>query len=114
MYLFFIIFLSLVSAHKIEYVPIILTQPNGEQIQCYSSGDQYYHWVHDANGYTIVQHENNGYYYYAIKDENDIVASDYIVGSVNPSDVGINKNIIIDKEKYLRIRNSYWNDLSLF
>ena len=98
-------------AHKIDNVPITLVQPDQSNINCFASGDQYYKWVHDINGYSIIQNENDGYYYYAIKENGRIVPSEYVVGRINPEIVGLDKNVIIDRQVYLDKRNAYWDNI---
>jgi len=95
-------------SHKIDNIEIELFQPDGSSFNCHASGDQYYHWVHDFDGYSIVQNSRDGYYYYATKSNGIIIASDYIVGQINPSSVNLEKNIIISKAEYLEKRNAYW------
>ncbi len=75
-------------------IPMQITQPNGDTLMVYVSGDEYYNWMHDKDGYTIVQN-TNGYYVYAQYNQkgNDIMASSYIVGKCNPQDVGLQPNI---------------------
>ena len=106
-----LILLSVLFSHKIDDIEIELYQPDGSSFQCYASGDQYYNWVHDQDGYSIIQSSNDGYYYYATKVNGSIVPSSYIVGSVNPEDVGLTKNIIINREEYLTKRNLYWDNI---
>jgi len=67
-------------------VPITKTQPDGTKIECFATGDEFYNWLHDTDGYTIVRN-NAGYYCYAILDGEDLVASQYIVGAVSPKSV---------------------------
>ena len=83
-----LISLSIVSA-PLKNVNVTLTQPNGEVIHCFASGDEYYNYLHDANGFTIVQDES-GYYVYATKDtEGKVIPTSYIVNSVDPATVGL-------------------------
>ena len=73
--------LSMLAA-PLQNVPVQITQPNGQVINCFASGDEFYNYLHDANGFTIVQTEN-GYYCYATKNANGkVIASSYVVGSV--------------------------------
>ena len=66
--MFYLVFLfCFIFAHKIDAIQIELVQPNGDIINCFVSGDQYYRSVHDQDGYSIIQNERDGYYYYAIK-----------------------------------------------
>ena len=102
---------SFLFCHKIDNVSITLTQPDGTEFSCYSSGDQYYRSVHDEDGYSIIQNDTDGYYYYAIKESNKIVPSNYQVGIYNPNELSLNKNVIISREEYLNKRDRYWDNL---
>ena len=52
------------SAAPLKNIPARITQPDGKVIDCFASGDEFYNYLHDANGFTIVRAEN-GYYCYA-------------------------------------------------
>lgn len=60
-----------VSAAPIKDAQIKLTQPNGQAINCYASGDEFYNYLHDSNGRAIVKDEKTGYYVYGkyVKDK---------------------------------------------
>lgn len=60
-----------VSAAPIKDAQIKLTQPNGQAIKCYASGDEFYNYLHDSNGRAIVKDEKTGYYVYGkyVKDK---------------------------------------------
>ena len=45
-----------------KFVPAARVQPNGDTLHCYASGDEFYNWLHDAEGYTIVQDPATGFY----------------------------------------------------
>ena len=110
--MFFLVFLfSIIFAHKIDSIQLELIQPDGTILDCFVTGDQYYRNVHDQDGYSIIQNQRDGYYYYAIKENNDIIPSDYRVGEVNPSELGISKNIVISKQEYLNKRDFYWENI---
>ena len=110
--MFYLVFLfCFIFAHKIDAIQIELVQPNGDIINCFVSGDQYYRSVHDQDGYSIIQNERDGYYYYAIKNNDEIVPSSFKVGDISPSESNIPPNIIISKEQYLNKRNLYWNNI---
>ena len=85
----------------LKNVPTTLTQPNGTVINCFATGDEFYNWVHDKEGYTIIQ-APNGYYYYAEQDGDLIKASPYLVNSVDPSSVGLIKSIKISQKEFTR------------
>lgn len=73
-------------------IPYTITQPDGTVIECFASGDEYFNWLHDENGYVIIQNHDNGYYYYAERIEDDLVPSEYLVGKVFPGDIGLVPN----------------------
>ncbi len=64
----------LLCSAPLENVPITLTQPDGTEISCYASGDEFYHWFHDANGNVIVQDPVTGFYCYREKKTNKLSA----------------------------------------
>ena len=66
-------------AAPLKNIPVRITQPDGQVIECFASGDEFYNYLHDANGFTIVKGEG-GYYCYAIHDsKGEVVASTYRV-----------------------------------
>ncbi|MCS4479623.1 hypothetical protein JQ035_01650 [Clostridium botulinum] len=46
-----------VSAAPIKDAEIKLTQPDGQVIQCYASGDEFYNYFHDSDGRAILKDE---------------------------------------------------------
>lgn len=91
----FILVLSLAqaAAHYVENQPFEITQPDGSKYMAYITGDEYYHRVHDAVGYTILLQPKTGYAVYAIPGGDGIVASGYIVGRDNPATLGITTHL---------------------
>lgn len=88
-----------------KYVPMVVYQPDGTKIECFASGDEFHNWLHDADGYTIVQHPKTGYYVYAIKENGKLVASDLVVGKVKPTATkGLEPFINITREEYIAKR----------
>ncbi len=71
-----LIFASLtLRAAILTNFPVSVTQPNGEKLALYASGDEYYNWLHDKAGYTVIQDPGNGYYVYARDDKGRLVSS---------------------------------------
>ena len=97
-------------AAPLKNVEVRLTQPDGQVINCFASGDEFYNYLHDAKGYTIVQGEG-GYYVYATKDaKGTVIPSTYIVGSVDPAAVGLQPYVKISKDEYYarrKVREQY-------
>lgn len=74
--------------------PFEITQPDGSKFSAFVTGDEYYHRVHDAAGYTLLLQPNTGYAVYAIPDGKSIKASAYRAGSINPASLGIAPNLM--------------------
>ncbi len=95
------------SAMPLFNVPTSLVQPNGDTLHCFASGDEYYHRLHDADGYTIVQHPQTGWWVYADTmhtsvDRWQVVPTEYVVGATDPHTVAtLHPNIGVDHETWL-------------
>lgn len=86
------------SAYLVN-IPQEVKQPDGTILHCLASGDEFYSWLHDSLGYTIVQHPQTGYYVYALSGtEGNIVASNYVAGIADPVALGLQVNVRIAGE----------------
>ena len=110
-YLLIIIFVNLIFGAYLKNIPTTLSQPNGEYFDCLASGDEFYHYLHTADGYTIIHNRVDGYFYYAIKNNDILIPSTYKVNSVNPEIVGIEKNLFISFDEYQKKRDFYFKDI---
>ncbi|MCX6559984.1 MAG: M6 family metalloprotease domain-containing protein, partial [Candidatus Aminicenantes bacterium] len=90
-----IVFLSsFAQAAYLINVPQTLRQPDGEILRCLASGDEYFNWLHDAAGYTIIQDPRTGYYVYAEPAPGgEIRASGLIAGRINPAAAGLARGV---------------------
>ena len=94
-------------AAPLKNMEVRLTQPDGQVINCFASGDEFYNYLHDANGFTIVKGDD-GFYCYAIHDnQGQVVASSYRVGSVDPASVGLQPNVRISEAEYHQRRQEF-------
>lgn len=75
--------------------PVTLLQPDGERLQLLASGDERYNWLHDQNGYVVIQNEK-GFYSYASKENGAVVPTSWRVNSVNPAALGLAPNLMPD------------------
>ena len=103
-FIYLIFLFSFTFSAYLRDVPQKITQPDGTVIDCFSSGDEFYNWVHDERGYTIVRSQLDGYCYYA---NEDLSPSAYKVGEIDPEMLGIREWIKLPKEDYLAIREEY-------
>ena len=89
----FLLFALIISftaqAAYLTNVPYKVVQPNGDTLYCFISGDEYHHWLHDKDGYTIIQDFNTGYYVYAVREGETLAPTRHIAGQVNPASVGL-------------------------
>lgn len=52
-----LLFCITASANPVWDEPYVIQQPNGEIIDCFMSGDEYFNYIHDADGYLIKKDE---------------------------------------------------------
>ena len=65
-----------VRAAYLENIPVTLSQPDGTDLSCYASGDEYCNYYHDLDGRVLLQDETGWYVYAALEN-----------GKVKPSEV---------------------------
>lgn len=107
----FLVFISsmVLKASYVTSEPCQVMQPDGEVIACYVSGDEFFNWLHDAEGFTIIQ-APDGYFYYGMVEGDLVVATQYKVNTVNPEQVGIRKWAKISLQEYERRKNLFTRD----
>ncbi len=98
-------FNSILFAAYLRNQPITDKQPDGTVLNLYASGDEFYNWVHDKEGYTIMLNDK-GWYVYAMQKGSDITQSSAIVGKDNPAASGIKPLVNKSPEEIGRIRRS--------
>lgn len=100
--------ISALFATWFDAIPRTVTQPDGRELRCFITGDQYGRRLHDENNYTIVQNRSDGVYYFAIQNENgNLIPSDYVVGDHNPLFLPIEPGISISLDEYNENKNFY-------
>lgn len=97
--------LTTLSADMVRNLPFSFTQPDGTELSLYLSGDEYYHRVHDENGYTILKHSRTGYAVYAVPEGNSIMESDHRVGVSSPAALGLMPNLFKQDSSISRRRD---------
>jgi M6 family metalloprotease-like protein len=104
--LLFIILMA--RAAHYENIPYSIMQPDGKTISCFVSGDEFFNWIHDQEGYTIIQ-APDGYYYYAEQAGDLLKPSKYLANSVNPASVGLIKWAKISLMEYQRRKDAMYS-----
>lgn len=108
---FAFIFIHNAFGAYIENIPKTLKQPDGSVIYCLASGDEFHNWLHDANNYTIMQNSKTGYWVYAIKNNEKLVASDYIVGKSDPVALNLQKGVNISEKEMKFKRDAFYSKM---
>ena len=80
--------LQLMGAY-VSFQETYVTDSDGTRIVCYASGDEYYNWLHDKKGYTIIQNHKDGNYYFAVFVQGKLVCSEYRAKNGNPQGCGL-------------------------
>lgn len=93
-----------------SYMPYRVSQPDGSVISCYVSGDEYFNWLHDQDGHTIIQAED-GFFYYAQKSGDQVVPTAYRVGTVDPAQLSLEKWVKISPSEYRKRRDFFTRDI---
>jgi hypothetical protein len=103
---FLIIFYSAHTAYLSD-VPVTVFQPNGDELHCFASGDEFHNWLHDENGFTIIQSESTGFYMFAEKQGERVIAGSLLPGRDNPAAQGLSARLNLSREEYLKKRNEF-------
>ena len=92
-----------------DRLPYTITQPDGSTIECFVSGDEFFNWLHNDAGYTIIVGDD-GFYYYGTVEGEIVVPTAYRVNSVNPESVGLQPWAKISQREYQNKRDEFWKD----
>jgi M6 family metalloprotease-like protein len=88
-------------------VPQTLVQPDGSVVNCFASGDEFYHWLHDASGYPIVQDPATGAWVYACPQNGEPQPTALWAGKADPAAAGILPGPGLSPSRYQAIRDSW-------
>ncbi|MCL2039485.1 MAG: InlB B-repeat-containing protein [Bacteroidetes bacterium] len=88
----------LLNAAYLQNIPQTITQPDGSVVNCFASGDEFYNYLHDADGYTIVKDPETGFYVYADKVGSDLISTDLVVGKGRPQSRGLQTELLHSQE----------------
>jgi M6 family metalloprotease-like protein len=88
----------------LRFQPVMLNQPDGSKLDLYASGDEFYNWLHDKNGYTVKQNDAGWYVYLDKKNTDELVFTPYVVGRDNPATMGLVPWTNISSERMGEIR----------
>jgi M6 family metalloprotease-like protein len=75
---------GLLVSSPLHFEPTLRLLPDGKQLQLYISGDEFFNYLHDENGFP-VREGDDGYYYYLEQKGDDFFFTDLKAGYDNPA-----------------------------
>lgn len=104
-----IVILSIISlsAAPLKFIEQTVEQPDGTVLHLYASGDEFYHWLHDKEGYTIIRNVETGYFVYATITEGIIVPTSLLPEVDNPANHDLTPWLKISNEEYKKRVEKY-------
>lgn len=107
----FMLCFGVLQAAYLQFQPMELTQPDGTLLELYASGDEYYNWLHDKDGYTVRQNDK-GWYVFLNKDNGgELIFTDFVVGRDNPYDRSLSPWTNKSSDQVFAIRDEYQRQL---
>jgi M6 family metalloprotease-like protein len=104
--IFFLLPVFQLSAAYFEFLPTVIEQPDGTIINCFASGDEFFNWTHDSDGYTLIVGED-GFYYYGVSEGDQVTPTQYRAGSVDPREIDLEPWAKISERAYQEKRRVY-------
>ncbi|HTY08281.1 MAG TPA: M6 family metalloprotease domain-containing protein [Candidatus Edwardsbacteria bacterium] len=90
----------------LENVPTTLRQPDGATVACLIDGDEFFHRVHDAAGYTIVKDPASGWYVYAVARDGDLAPTSLVAGQDDPARLNLEKGAMPAPSRIRALRSA--------
>jgi M6 family metalloprotease-like protein len=90
---------AMLFSAPLKDMPVTLTQPDGTVLNVLASGDEFHNWLHNENNYTIIQDKNTGWYTWAVQQNGQVTASQYIVGQSDPVALGLENGVNLTPEQ---------------
>lgn len=98
---------AMAMAAPVKNLPVKRVQPKGDTLCCRVSGDEFFHRLHDAKGYTIVQNPETGWYVYATVENGRLVPTQWVPGVDNPAQHGLVPGLQPDASVLRRMRQAW-------
>ncbi|OFV79749.1 MAG: hypothetical protein A2Y78_12635 [Acidobacteria bacterium RBG_13_68_16] len=81
------------NAAFLRNVPQTVAQPDGTVLHLLATGDEYYNWLHDADGFVVIRDPETGYFVYAVKVDGRLQPTAFVVGEAVPTALGLEKGV---------------------
>jgi M6 family metalloprotease-like protein len=89
-----LIFSVSVNAAPLSFKPVTEILPDGTSLNLFISGDEFFNYIHDENGYPVGE-GNDGFYYYMIQEGDNFTLSGYRPGFSDPATIQGLKSVTI-------------------
>jgi M6 family metalloprotease-like protein len=111
-FLLVILIMSIISVNvhavMLKNYPVQVTQIDGTKISIFRSGDEFYNWLHDENGYTIVLDSKLSNFCWAKAENGDLVSTGIAIHLSSPQSLNLTPRQNISVEKY-REKRAKWD-----
>ncbi len=98
--IFVFLWANFLLAAPFRNMPAKVLQPDGSSLNLLSSGDEFFNYLHDEKGYTVIQNPETGWVCYAILESEELKSSNLIYGESDPYKAGISPYNLISYKKY--------------
>ncbi len=109
---FFLVFVSILPAAYLSYEPVELEQPDGTRLNLFASGDEFYNWLHDKDGYTIRQDSAGWYVYLDKQGPDELTCTELVAGRDDPAAAGLRPGVNLSAQRIGDIRSRGWTELN--
>jgi M6 family metalloprotease-like protein len=103
-----------VTAAPLRNIPQEIIQPDGSILYCFASGDEFHSWLHDADGFTIIQDQETGFFVYADKAGGHLIPTNVIAGRDDPAAAGLQAYLNISPDIVRQRREDFNRRLTDF
>jgi len=92
----------------LENVPVPVRQPDGREFAAYMTGDEYFNWLHDRDGFPLLKEPGSGWYVYARREGSTLAATTLRAGSTDPAAAGLTPGVPVAAAKLEEARRKHW------
>ena len=97
----------LLDAAWLEDIEIEVVQPDGTVLHLFTSGDEFHHWVHNKDNFTIIQDSETGFWCWAKAVDGYLISTGSPVHLTTPYSMGLQPGENISGVVYGQIRDRF-------
>ena len=110
LFLLLIINAFFAGAANFKFLPYTVKQPDGAAINCFVSGDEYFNWLHNKDGYTIIQ-GSDGFFYWGVVSGDIVIPTNLRADRTDPTAEGLTKWAKISLSEYNQRKALYTENI---